>query len=155
MSEVRLTGGCQCGAVRFRAGRLGKSAICHCRMCQKAYGSYFGPLVVAFDVVWTRGAPKYFRSSNWMQRGFCAECGTPLCCLDEDGMIELAGGAFDDPSVAAPTIQYSLPSKLPLFDTLHTLERQPHEVEEPYEAKIVSYQHPDHDTDLWPPTSTA
>ncbi|MEP2743299.1 MAG: GFA family protein, partial [Bauldia litoralis] len=24
-----LTGGCQCGAVRFRAGRLGRPSICH------------------------------------------------------------------------------------------------------------------------------
>ena len=31
------TGGCQCGAVRFRIeGALGRASICHCRMCQKA-----------------------------------------------------------------------------------------------------------------------
>ena len=42
----RDTGGCQCGAVRYslRAARLG-SRICHCRMCQKAFGGFFGPLV--------------------------------------------------------------------------------------------------------------
>jgi hypothetical protein len=122
-------------------------------MCQKAFGSYFGPLVGAFDVVWTRGAPTYFRSSNRMRRGFCPLCGTPLCCLDDDGVMELAGGAFDDPSVAAPTIQYNLPSKLQLFDGLHTLERQPHEVEVAYNGTIVSHQHPDHDTAQWTPHS--
>src|SRR5215212_8313948 len=92
-----LTGGCQCGAVRFRVGRLGRSAICHCRMCQKAFGSFFGPLVTVFDVEWTRGAPKYFRSSQRLQRGFCGDCGTPLGALDSDGSVELAVGAFDDP----------------------------------------------------------
>ncbi|RVQ04591.1 GFA family protein, partial [Sinorhizobium meliloti] len=30
-----FTGGCQCGAVRYRAeGTLGDPHICHCRMCQ-------------------------------------------------------------------------------------------------------------------------
>ncbi len=35
-----LTGGCQCGAVRFSVGRLGRASVCHCRMCQKAFGSF-------------------------------------------------------------------------------------------------------------------
>lgn len=147
-----LTGGCQCGAVRFRAGRLGTSALCHCRMCQKAFGSYFGPLVLAYDVEWTRGAPKYFRSSNQMQRGFCVECGTPLCCLDDDGSIELAGGAFDDPAVAPPTMTYNRRDRVVFFDTLTALPPQPHEDKElSVNAGIVSYQHPDHDTEVWPP----
>ena len=44
-----LTGGCQCGNVRFRARLLGRGSICHCRMCQKAFGGFFGPLVTAHD----------------------------------------------------------------------------------------------------------
>ena len=80
MSDVRpaLTGGCQCGAVRFSARRLGRASICHCRMCQKAFGSFFGPLVTAFGVSWTRGEPGWFQSSNKVRRGFCAQRGTPL-----------------------------------------------------------------------------
>ncbi len=40
------TGGCQCGAIRFRVeGDLKDSSICHCRMCQKAFGAYYAPLV--------------------------------------------------------------------------------------------------------------
>jgi hypothetical protein len=35
------SGGCQCGAVRFRVdGELGRASICHCRMCQKAFGAF-------------------------------------------------------------------------------------------------------------------
>ena len=42
----RYSGGCQCGAVRFRVeGALGDASICHCRMCQKASGNFYQPLV--------------------------------------------------------------------------------------------------------------
>ena len=89
-------GGCQCGAVRFRVKLLGRGSICHCRMCQKAFGGFFGPLVTAHDAVWTRGEPKWFQSSNRARRAFCGECGTPLAYETKYG-LELAIGAFDDP----------------------------------------------------------
>ena len=75
-------------------------------MCQKAFGSFFGPLVTVSDLTWTRGRPKRFWSSNLVQRGFCAECGTPLT-FEHPAGVELAIGAFDDPSAVPPTIQVS------------------------------------------------
>eukprot|EP01037_Dinobryon_pediforme_P031903 gene31903-36613_t len=33
-------------------------------MCQKAFGGPFGPLVTVHGLVWTRGEPTRFRSSN-------------------------------------------------------------------------------------------
>ena len=99
-SEAPFTGGCQCGAVRFAVGRLGRGSICHCRMCQKAFGGFFGPLVTAHDASWTRGTPKWFQSSNRARRAFCGDCGTPLAYETKYG-LELAIGAFDEPSVAA------------------------------------------------------
>ena len=37
-----LTGGCQCGAIRFAMSvPPPKVSICHCRMCQKASGAPF------------------------------------------------------------------------------------------------------------------
>lgn len=142
-----LSGGCQCGAVRFRIGKLRTSMICHCRMCQKAFGSFFGPLVMVEDVEWTRGAPKYFQSSNRARRGFCADCGTPLCYLGDDGGMELAAGAFDDPAAVAPVVQINLNDKVAFFDSLPGLHWQPHEeLEQAFNATVVNYQHPDHDT---------
>ncbi len=45
MSDVRITGGCQCGAIRYALHDAPTGAsICHCRMCQKAFGNYFAPL---------------------------------------------------------------------------------------------------------------
>ena len=71
--KAHHTGGCQCGAVRYAlyAEPTGAS-ICHCRMCQKAFGGFFGPLVTANELTWTLGAPAHFASSNKVRRGFCA-----------------------------------------------------------------------------------
>ena len=150
----QLTGGCQCGAVRFSARRLGRASICHCRMCQKAYGSFFGPLVTAFGVTWTRGEPAWFASSNKVRRGFCAQCGTPLTYDFGASVLELSIGAFDHPDVAAPTIQVNTESKLSFFDDLMALPtRQPGDSPKADEflVGIVNHQHPDHDTEHWPP----
>ncbi len=151
-----LTGGCQCGAVRFRVdGEMRDSSICHCRMCQKAFGGYYAPLVSTrrAKLEWTRGEPKRFQSSNVVRRGFCGECGTPLTYEDPDG-IAIAAGAFDDPSALPPTKQFGTEAKIGFVDRLHTLPG--HVTEEDYDdapflKDLVSYQHPDHDTDVWPP----
>jgi hypothetical protein len=145
-----LTGGCQCGAVRFRVdGQLGRASICHCRMCQKAFGGFYGPLVSAPGLVWTRGAPAHFRSSNRVRRGFCATCGTPLTFEPDRGPAELAIAAFDDPTPIRPVIQLAVESRLPWLAELDTLpgrdEAEAAQVA-PYYASIRSMQHPDHDT---------
>ncbi len=156
MTAAYHSGGCQCGAVRFRASKFGRSSICHCRMCQKAFGSIFGLLVTAHDLEWTRGAPKYFASSNKARRGFCEQCGTPLS-YDYGGPVEIAVGAFDDPAVAAPTIQVNLTDKLAFFGTICSLPVRPDGGEpkaEAFKAAVESYQHPDHDTVEWPARGT-
>ena len=152
-----LTGGCQCGAVRFRVtdGAAGRASICHCRMCQKAFGAFYAPLVTyaAEEVAWTRGEPARWRSSNHARRGFCPACGTPLTYeVDGDG-VSLAIGAFDDPTLVPPTKQWGIERELPFTATLASLPGRTtadSAADAPYLADIVSYQHPDHDTDTWP-----
>lgn len=139
------TGGCQCGAVRFRVeGDPDSSSICHCRMCQKAFGAYYAPLVSVreVDFSWTRGEPKRFQSSDVVRRGFCADCGTPLTYEAPDGMA-IAAGAFDDPSAFPPSIQWGVEKKIGFVDRLHTLPAVA------TEEDLTSYQHPDHDTQDW------
>lgn len=152
MSEP-LTGGCQCGAVRFAVTEVGRATICHCRMCQKAFGSFFGPLVTARAMSWTRGVPSYFRSSDKVRRGFCSACGTPLSYEVQGEAVELAIGAFDEPARVAPVLQVNVTDKQPFTDGLAEL---PVRTEYPqawrdFMAQLVSHQHPDHDTETWPP----
>jgi hypothetical protein len=146
-----FSGGCQCGAVRFRASHLGRPSICHCRMCQKAFGSFFGPLVTADHAhfEWTRGAPSLFRSSAKIHRGFCGKCGTPLTYQSREG-IEIAIGAFDHPEFFQPQIQVNHKKRLPWIEQLFEAPILDNPQVEAMHAAIESWQHPDHDTDKWP-----
>lgn len=150
---MSITGGCQCGEVRFRVeGGLGAASICHCRMCQKATGGLFGPYVEAPGLVWTRGAPRKFQSSNKVRRGFCGDCGTPLTYEFGEGLVGLAIGALDRPWDVRPSEQLASAARAPYFEELASLPSHPED--EPraaaHLASIVSYQHPDHDTSEWP-----
>lgn len=152
---ARYSGGCQCGAVRFQVEGDLEATICHCRMCQKAFGAYFAPLVSVrgTNFRWTRGAPSHFVSSNRVRRGFCAQCGTPLTYEAPDGMA-VAAGAFDDPAAIPPVRQYGLEARLPFVDGLSRLpgtRTEEDEAEEPFLVGLVPHQHPDHDTPAWPP----
>jgi hypothetical protein len=152
MTETLRTGGCQCGAVRFRIrGKLGRPSICHCRMCQKQFGGFFSALVTAPDegMEWTRGGPTYFQSSVNIERGFCKDCGTPMAYRHPGG-LELAIGTFDERSDLAPQIQVNYASRNPWVEAIFD---QPVLQDPDFYARqeaIISFQHPDHDTEKWP-----
>jgi len=159
MSEFRATGGCQCGAVRYalREGPTG-AHICHCRMCQKAFGSFFAPLagipVTAFEI--TRGKLSIFKSSDPTERGFCKNCGTPLTIHDVDSpRIAIALGSLDEPEKVEPKIEYGIEAKLSWFGKLAGLpgDKTTEEGNPELASEIAasSHQHPDHDTAVWPP----
>jgi hypothetical protein len=146
-----LTGGCQCGAIRFALSRPpGRISICHCRMCQKATGAPFASFadIEHADFAWTRGTPAAFQSSSIAMRDFCAACGTPLSFRRIDGpKIEILTGNFDRPDRVIPTRQFGTESRhgwvvgianLPSQTTLQNYG--PEKM-----ATIVSHQHPDHD----------
>lgn len=153
MSDTIRTGGCQCGAVRFRIhGQLGRASICHCRMCQKHFGSFFGAFVSTpkDSVEWVHEEPSYFQSSINIDRGFCARCGTPLTYRYPEG-LEIAIGAFDDRSDLAPKIQVNTDSALPwVWGIFDAPKRSAEDDAAQREERIVSFQHPDHEVPNWP-----
>ena len=146
-----LTGGCQCGAIRFALTAAPvKISICHCRMCQKASGAPFASFadIEKSDFSWTRGKPAAFKSSSIAERDFCRDCGTPLSFRRIDGeRIEIMTGTFDRPDRVIPTRQYGTESRLGWVVGIANMPSQttlqncgPEKV-----ATIVSHQHPDHD----------
>ena len=146
-----MTGGCQCGAVRYALkSEPTEPSICHCRMCQKAFGNYFSALtgVPTSDLGWTRGQPGIFRSSEIVERGFCRDCGTPLTfAYVEADRISVTIGSLGRPAAVAIEEQYGIESRLPAFATLHLLPESTTEGSNPpgFPGKVVSHQHPDHE----------
>lgn len=72
---------------------------------------------------------------------------------DGDPYYEIAIGSFDDPNaIGAMTGQAGIESKVPWFDGMAGLPAQRTEDSRPPEdlAKLMSLQHPDHDTEHWP-----
>ena len=146
-----LTGGCQCGAVRFALyASPVKIGLCHCRMCQKAVGGPFISLaeIKHEDFAWTRGKPATFRSSTIAERDFCASCGTPLSYRQIDGpVIELTTGSFDRPDRVVPTYATGTESHLSWVGRIGDLPGKS-TLELAGAAtlgRIVSHQHPDHE----------
>ena len=156
--DVEASGGCQCGAVRYRASAmLDTSHICHCRMCQKAAGNYFAALVgIPRDALtWTRGTPAVFKSSDPVARGFCRDCGTPLYYDYLDSRhLSVTTGSLDEPAGFPPKMQFGIEGRMPWFDTLPGLSQEG-TTETTMSAEVgaiaaSNHQHPDHDTTSWP-----
>jgi hypothetical protein len=146
-----LSGGCQCGAIRFVVSRPPQRvSICHCRMCQKASGAPFASFaeIDRGDFAWIRGTPAAFRSSSIAERDFCPKCGTPLSFRRIEGpRIEIMTGTFDRPDRVVPTQQFGSESRLGWVVGIANLPSQT--TLQNYGSdrlkEIVSYQHPDHD----------
>lgn len=155
-TEATRSGGCQCGAVRYRAaGELGYPHLCHCRMCQKAAGNYFMPLagVMRSDFTLTRGTPSWFQSSGLVRRGFCGKCGTPLLYdIFEADFINITLGSLDDPNAVKPVMQSNTQRRMSWFHELADLPQEPEADASVREAAIAASnrQHPDYDTQSWP-----
>ncbi|MCR4281886.1 MAG: GFA family protein [Bauldia sp.] len=159
MSEPVLTGGCQCGAVRYALHEWPQHPhICHCRMCQKAFGSFFAPLTGVprdkFEV--TRGQLATFMSSDQAERGFCRDCGTPLTFRYVGRQrVAVSIGSLDEPARVKPQQQVGVEGRMPWFGELAALPGdQTTEADDPVVAAAIAasnHQHPDHDTAVWPP----
>jgi len=128
-------------------------------MCQKATGGLFGPYASfsAVALTWTRGRRKTFRSSDAIARGFCGDCGTPLtfeAASGEGDHIALTIGAFDDPSSLRPQRQIMTADRIAWVAELADVPMRAPEADAASAvryAPVISRQHPDHETDDWPP----
>jgi adenylate cyclase len=122
--NMPIAGGCLCGAVRFEATAPPTwVGHCHCRMCQRAYGQPSG-LFVAFKEQqkdafrFTQGMPTYYRSSAWLERGFCATCGSPLGIRTPQGHSVMVG-TLDHPEDWPPDAGHSgIESQIP-WNVIH------------------------------------
>lgn len=101
-----MTGGCQCGRIRYEAAVASDEAYwCHCRMCKKATGGIAAAFVqLPREAVRWLAEPDWYASSPIARRPFCATCGTPLgfAWADGTGEVDLTVGSFDAPGHFRP-----------------------------------------------------
>ena len=158
MAEVRITGGCQCGAVRYAlTAEPTNPNVCYCRMCQKAFGNVFGSFAGVrpdqFEI--TRGAMAWFASSDFADRGFCRDCGTPLAYRFRDRpRISVSLGSLDDPESIRPVSAYGLEGRVTWLSEVIALPATMTGTGEDEglvdRIRGSNRQHPDHDTAVWP-----
>ena len=121
MSEVLLTGGCQCGEVRYTISAAPlRLFACHCRECQKQSASAFGMSLIASRAAvaltqgetrtWTRKAD----SGRTVSCVFCVACGTRLWHAKEGfDIVSIKGGSLDVPLDFSRAIHCWTSRKLP------------------------------------------
>jgi hypothetical protein len=116
-----VTGGCACGAVRYRlTSEQLVVHCCHCRNCQRQTGSAFviNLLIEADRVDVTSGQPEVVevpRDDGSRQRIYrCPSC--RVAVFSDYGWPELLfvrGGTLDEPAAVAPDVHIYTRSKLP------------------------------------------
>jgi len=94
------TGGCLCGAVRYRVtGPLRPVIMCHCTQCRRMTGHVMAATAARradFELL-SGAALAWYAASHEARRGFCARCGSTLF-WDGAGRdyISIAAGTLDD-----------------------------------------------------------
>lgn len=123
MDGIRITGGCNCGAVRYvLSARPLLVVVCHCRNCRHQSGSAFSINVVVPDhaMQLRSGELAEFTTANtdsgrhvrWQN---CTRCGAPVRNYRETppGLVVVRGGTLDDPAAWPPTMHIHAAQRLP------------------------------------------
>ena len=132
--KVAVTGGCLCGEIRYRVTEPALDTnFCHCRMCQKFSGAPVtaGSVYPTSAVQFTKGEPRYYKSSPFAERGFCANCGSSLTYRPLVPPVTAAfahwiliyTASLDNPAPNAPTWHLGVESQMPWVDIQHARKR--------------------------------
>jgi hypothetical protein len=129
------TGGCLCGAVRYRlTGEPLAARVCWCRDCQHLASNGTVNALFPSASIEVQGALAEFvrtaDSGNQVTRRFCPQCGSHLFADSSGraGSTVLRVGTLDDPSSITPRANIwaaSAPRWACLDDTLERSERGP------------------------------
>ena len=83
MSEFPLTGGCNCGAVRFEVSEpMVVASYCHCKRCQRRSGTAASasahPTPGTFQIVAGEDRLRVWKPDDGGEKWFCGDCGSSL-----------------------------------------------------------------------------
>ena len=111
---MTLTGGCNCGAVRFEVTEpLKLASYCHCTVCQRRTGTAASasahPVAGSFRIVDGEDRLKVWVSPAGGEKWFCGDCGSQIYANNpaHPDSIGIRMGAFDaDPGVRPSVRQF-------------------------------------------------
>jgi len=107
MPEIPLTGGCNCGAVRYEVTEpLARASYCHCKRCQRRSGAAASPSAHptpgSFHIVAGEDRLKLWKPADGGEKWFCGDCGSPIFGRNPShpDAIGIRMGTFDaDPGI--------------------------------------------------------
>ena len=116
------TGGCLCGALRYRFDRdaVFSVANCHCTDCQHSTGSGMATiLLMPAEALELDGEATFYTvegtAGSHVSRGFCPTCGSPVISfVEENPAIRFVkAGSLDDSDWVSVTDSYWVSSARP------------------------------------------
>lgn len=115
MGDLPLTGGCNCGAVRFELSETPPLAsYCHCKRCQRRTGTAASAnahaSLASLRILSGEESMRAWKPETGREKWFCGECGSALFGGNphRDDPIGIRLGAFDgDPGVRPSRRQFT------------------------------------------------
>lgn len=111
-TDLPLTGGCNCGAVRFEVmAAIPIASYCHCRRCQRRSGAAASPNAYpapgTFRIVAGEPALRSWKPEDGGEKWFCGECGSSLYAQNprHPDSVGIRMGAFDDDPGVRPSVR--------------------------------------------------
>lgn len=94
---TKLDGKCLCGAVTFKVQAPTHLDACHCGQCRRWSGSPNMSLEFTDVSFEDSTGLKWYRSSDWAERGFCGTCGSSLFyrLVENPTKMTVCAGALD------------------------------------------------------------
>ena len=113
MTDYPLTGGCNCGAVRFQVTEpLVYAYYCHCTRCQRRSGAGAAPGAIpalgSFELTQGEDALTSWSAGDGFDKQFCATCGSHVLASDPSGsgLVSIRMAAFDGDPGIRPTARH-------------------------------------------------
>ncbi len=100
-----ISGGCFCGAIRYRFTEPKGTCLCYCENCRKVSGAqslaWIGIKRTELEII--KGEPATFIAPNGTTWSFCSSCGTTLFWNPKEaGPFTVTIGSLDDPAAFPP-----------------------------------------------------
>ena len=112
MAELPLTGGCNCGAVRYEVTEpLVSASYCHCTRCQRRSGAAASPSAHpapgSFRIVQGEDRLKFWKPEDGGAKWFCGDCGSPIFAGDRSrpDSLGIRMGTFDSDPEVRPSVR--------------------------------------------------